>query len=258
MRYAIMRRVSPGMGNCELTFVGRTAIDLSRADEQHRRIGQMLEAEGLTVITLPADGSLPDSTFTEDTAIILDEVAVITNPGAASRRRETAVIAELLSRFRPLRWIKGEGTGEGTIEGGDVVRIDRTLYVGIDTRTNAAGLASLASQVEPFGYAVIPVPTTNCLHLKTCATYLGDETWLTNPAWFDGANLKNFRILTVPADEPWAAKTLSLNGKVYLPAGNPRTSELLEREGYRVATIEMDELQKAEAGLTCVSLIFDA
>ena len=114
MRYAIMRRVSPGMGNCELTFVGRTAIDLARADEQHRRIGQTLGAEGLTVITLPADGSLPDSTFTEDTAIILDEVAVITNPGAVSRRPETTAIAEMLSRFRPLRWIKGEGTGEGT------------------------------------------------------------------------------------------------------------------------------------------------
>ena len=213
----------------------------------------MLGSEGVTVITLPADAALPDSTFTEDTAIVLDEIAVITNPGVASRRGETAVVAELLSHFRPLERIEGAGT----IEGGDVVRVDRTLFVGIDTRTNAAGVRSLASLIEPFGYRVVPVQTTKCLHLKTCATYLGNETWLANPDWFDTTSLGSFRILTVPAEEPWAANTLSLNGTIYIPDGNPRTCEMLEREGYRVTTIVMDELQKAEAGLTCLSLIFE-
>jgi dimethylargininase len=254
LRYAIMRRVSPALASCELTFLGRTQIDPQRADRQHREIGHRLESAGLTVITLPADPDLPDSTFTEDTAIVLDEIAIITNPGAAIRQAETGAIASILEHFRPLRWIKAPGT----IEGGDVVRVDRTLYVGVGTRTNQAGLAQLTAIVAPFGYAVLPVQLSAVLHLKTAATWLGDGTWLINPAWIDPLPLRRFRLLPVPADEPWAANTLLLNGLLHLPVGFPLTSELLSANGYAVSCVEMDELQKAEAGLTCLSVIFEA
>lgn len=254
MRYAIMRRVSPAMAECELTFLGRTAINYERADQQHQQIGRWLEAAGVTVITLPPDPQLPDSTFTEDTAIVLDELAIMTNPGAASRQAETRSVAEVLAHFRPLHWIKDPGT----IDGGDVLRIGRQIYVGQGTRTNVEGLRQLSTIAEPFGYSVIPVPLEQVLHLKTCATWLGDQTWLVNPDWLAAPIPGEYRFLEVPAAEPWAANTLTLNGTIHLPAGFPQTTHLLAAHGYRVATLTMDELQKAEAGLTCLSIIFEA
>lgn len=252
--YALLRAVSPGMANCQLTFLERTPIDLPRAAAEHAGIVQALLAEGRTVIVLPADPTLPDSTFTEDTAIILEEAAVITHPGAVSRRPETAAIATVLGRFRRLLWMEGPGT----LDGGDVVRIGRTLFVGIDTRTNEAGIAELESLITPLGYHVVRVPTHQCLHLKTCATWLGGKRWLANRSWFDARPLEaeGFEILDVPAEEPWAANTLRLGETIYHPAGFPRTSALLTAAGYRVVPIPMAELQKAEAGLTCTSLLF--
>ncbi len=254
MRYAIIRRVSPALADCELTFMGRSPIDFARADQQHRRIGQWLESHGVTLITLPPDPKLPDSTFTEDIAIVLDEMAIITNPGAPSRRNETIAVAEILAHFRPLHFIKPPGT----IEGGDVVRIGRSIYVGLGSRTNAEGIRQLSSITQPDGYEVIPIPFRHALHLKTCATWLGDQTWLVNPDWLQIPLPGNYRLLNVPAAEPWAANTLLLDGKVHLPAAHPQTARMLRNSGYQVATIAMDELQKAEAGLTCLSIIFEA
>jgi dimethylargininase len=252
--YAVLRAVSPGMVNCQLTFLERAPIDLAQAEVEHAGIVQMLLAEGRTVIVLPADLSLPDSTFTEDTAILLEEAAVITHPGAISRRPETAAIASVLGRFRRLLWMKGPGT----LDGGDVVRIGRTLFVGIDTRTNEAGIQELESLVAPLGYHVVRVPTHRCLHLKTCATWLGGKRWLANRAWFDARPIEaeGFELLDVPPEEPWAANTLRLGETIYHPAGFPETTALLTAAGYRVVPIPMAELQKAEAGLTCTSLLF--
>ena len=249
-----MRRVSPAIADCELTYLGRSPIDPTRADRQHRELGRQLEAAGLAVITLPADPTLPDSTFVEDTAIVLDELAIITNPGAPGRRAEPTAIAAVLGHFRSLRRLEDPGT----LDGGDIVRIGRTLYVGIGTRTNRSGLQQLASIVEPIGYEIVPISVSGALHLKTAATWLGNETWLVNPDWIDPAPLDQFRLLTVPADEPWAANTLALNDTFLLPAGFPQTCELLTASGYGVTTIEIDELQKAEAGPTCLSIIFEA
>jgi dimethylargininase len=253
VRYAILRRVSPALANCELTFMGRTRIDHYRADQQHREIARWLESEGVTVITLPPDPELPDSTFTEDTAIVLDELAIITNPGAASRRPEILPIAAILAHFRPLEWIESPGT----VEGGDVVRIGHLIYVGLGTRTNREGIRQLTSIAAPYGYQVIPVPLQQVLHLKTCATWLGDRTWLCNPRWLETPIPGDYRFLEVPPDEPWAANTLSLNGKIHLPTGFPKTELLLQTNGYDVTSLAMDELQKAEAGLTCLSIIFE-
>ncbi|MFM8394626.1 MAG: dimethylarginine dimethylaminohydrolase family protein, partial [Acidobacteriota bacterium] len=217
-------------------------------------IGRRLEAAGLTVITLPPDPHLPDSTFTEDTAIVLDELAIITNPGVSSRRTETAPIAAVLAHFRPLHWIKDPGT----IEGGDVLRIGHRIYVGQGTRTNAEGIRQLTSLTAPFGYTVIPVPLRRVLHLKTCATWLSEQTLLVNPHWLAAPIPGNYQFLEVPADEPWAANTLTIDGTILLPDGFPQTEQLLTANGYQISPIVMDELQKAEAGLTCLSILFEA
>jgi dimethylargininase len=252
--YAVLRAVSPGMAHCQLTFLERAPIDLGRAAEEHTGIVQALLEAGRTVIVLPADPALPDSTFTEDTAIVLDEVAVMTHPGSISRRPETAAIAAVLSRFRPLLWMEGPGT----LDGGDVVKIGRTLFVGIDTRTNEAGIKELESLITPLGYHVVRVQTHQCLHLKTCATWLGGKRWLANRSWVDARPIEaeGFEILDVPPEEPWAANTLRLGETIFHPAGFPQTTALLTMAGYRVATLPMTELQKAEAGLTCTSLLF--
>lgn len=254
MSHALMRAISPRMSECELTYLDRAPIDAELADRQHRAFQERLREMGFTVIVIPPDPSLQDAAFIEDTAVVLDEIAVITRPGAVSRRPEIPAVAEVLSRYRPLKQIKEPAT----LEGGDAMRVGRRLYVGVSTRTNQAGIAQLQELIAPYDYQVIPVPVTGCLHLKTGGTWLGDETWLVNREWIDVNPLKDFRLLDVPAEEPWAANTLVLQGTLFLPAGFPLTREMLEKQGYQVATVEMSELQKAEAGLTCMSVIFQA
>ena len=254
MPHALMRAISPRMSECELTYLDRAPIDAALADRQHRAFQQRLREMGFTVIVIPPDPTLQDAAFIEDTAVVLDEIAVSTRPGAISRPPEIPAVAEVLSRFRPLKQIQEPGT----LEGGDVMRVGRRLYVGISTRTNREGIDQLQELIAPYDYQVIPVPVTGCLHLKTGGTWLGNETWLVNRQWIDVTPLKDFRLLDVSVEEPWAANTLTLQGTLFMPAGFPRTQEMLEKLGYQVATVEMSELQKAEAGLTCMSVIFKA
>ncbi|MDB6164758.1 MAG: dimethylargininase, partial [Xanthomonadaceae bacterium] len=163
---AITRDVSPSLAGCELSFVQRTAIDIDRAAAQHAHYCRALRMLGCDVITLPALPGMPDSVFVEDVAVVLDELAVMTRPGAESRRGEGESVAEALVEYRPL-WMIAE---PGTIDGGDVLRVGRTLYVGQGARTNAAGIAALDEIARPLGYRVQAVPTHGCLHLKSAAT----------------------------------------------------------------------------------------
>src|SRR6478672_3690065 len=163
MRIAITRPVSTSLAGCELSFVPRTAIDVERADAQHRDYCRALAAAGCSVIALPAEADMPDAVFVEDTAVVVDELAVMTRPGAASRRGEGASVAPVLSRFRPIKAIEAPGT----LDGGDVLRIGRRVFVGQAARSNADGLAQLRTLLEPFGYTVQGVPTHECLHLKS-------------------------------------------------------------------------------------------
>lgn len=208
---------------------------------------------GLQIVALPPEPDMPDAVFVEDTMVVVDEVGVLARPGLPSRQAEVASVAPVLERYRPLRRI----VAPGTLEGGDVLRIDRTIYVGLSRRTNREGLSQVAGFLAPWGYRVQPVEVPGCLHLKTACTYLGQKTLLANPTWIDCAPFKGLRMLEVPEEEPDAANALLLGAVLLLPASFPRTRAMLRDEGFRVETVDVSELQKAEAGLTCCSVIVE-
>lgn len=253
MLTAITRGVSPRMDNCELTYLSRERIEVEKARRQQKAYEQFLVDNGVRVLPLPAEPELPDAVFVEDTAVVVDEVAVIPTMGAASRQPEVESTARTLKSFRPLEFINGGGT----LEGGDVMRIGRTLYVGVSSRTNRDGIAQLQNILRPFDYQVKPVGVTGCLHLKTGCTYLGKETVLANSAWVDTAALDGFDVIEVPAGESWAGNALTVNGVALLPASCPQTVQMLRRRGFDVRTIDVSEFGKAEGSLTCLSIIFN-
>jgi dimethylargininase len=253
MLRAITREVSPAIAGCELEFLDRQPIDVALAVEQHRKYREALAELGAKVEILPAEPGLPDSVFVEDPAIVLDEIAVMTRMGAASRRAESDTLARVLAKYRELRYI----VEPGTLEGGDVMRISKTLYVGYSRRTNIAGIQQLAAMLHPLGYFVVPVEVRGCLHLKTACCYIGDDTALANRAWMDPDALCSLKILDVPGDEPRGANALRIGTTVLLPAACPRTCDLLERSGFQPRRIDNSELLKAEAGVTCTSLLFE-
>jgi dimethylargininase len=251
MLIALTREVSPAIAHCELEFLDRQPIDFALAEEQHRQYQQCLTQLGVHVEALPAEPDLPDGVFVEDPAIVLDEIAVITRMGALSRRGEHETLARALTQYRELCHI----IEPGTLEGGDVMRIGKTLYVGYSRRTNVAGIQQLAGVVHPLGYFVVPVEVRGCLHLKSACSYIGDDTVLANRAWMDPDALCDLRIMDV--EEPRGANALRIGQTVLMPAAYPGTCDLLERSGFQVRTIDNSELLKAEAGVTCTSLLFE-
>ena len=254
MLTAITRAVSPAIINCELSFIPRQPIDLQIAREQHHSYEQLLEKLGTRVVSLASEPDLPDSMFVEDPAIVLDELAVIFPLGTESRRREAASLAEVISKFRALEYI----ALPGSLEGGDILRIGRKLFVGVTKRSNAEGLRQLAAILAPHHYEVIPVPVTGCLHLKSAVTCLGRQTLLANRAWFDPAPFSGYDWIDVDPAEPHAANALALGNTIIFPSSFPRTRARVEAQGFDVTPLDISELQKAESGLTCSSLIFEA
>lgn len=252
MTTAITRRVSPNFSNCQLEYLNRCDIGIAKAAAQHREYERCLTDLELNVVSLSPDPDLPDSVFVEDPAVVVDEVAVIARMGTEVRRKEADSIAAALSAFKPLEFL----TEPATLEGGDVMQIGRTLYVGISRRTNRSGVEQLTAILSPFEYRVVPLAVSGCMHLKTGCSSLGDGRLLANREWFDSSALRDFEIFDVPDAEPWAANVLRAGDAVLVPAAFPRTAELLTHAGYRVRTIDISELAKAEAGLTCMSLIF--
>ena len=254
MLTAITRAVSPAIVHCELSFIVREPIHLSIAQAQHHAYEMLLEKLGARVISLPAEAELPDSMFVEDPAIVLDELAVIMTLGTDTRRPEAPSLASALSKFRKLEYIKLPGT----LEGGDVLRVGRKLYVGLTKRTNAEGIRQLATILSPLNYVVIPVPVTGCLHLKSAVTYLGRNMLLANRGWFDPDPFAGYDWIDVARSEPHAANALALGGAIIFPASFPRTLSRLQSSGFSVMPLDISELQKAESGLTCSSLLFEA
>ncbi len=254
MLTAITRAVSPALANCELSFIPRAPIDLRKARQQHGAYEQLLEKLGARVVSLPAEPDLPDSMFVEDPAIVLDELAVIFPLGTATRRAEVGSLVPALANFRKLEYV----ALPGTLEGGDVLRIGRKLFVGLTRRSNAEGIRQLAQILAPYDYEVISVPVTGCLHLKSAVTFLGRKTLLANKAWFDPAVLAKCDFVEVDPAEPQAANALAISDAVILPLSFPKTRVLVESAGFHVTPLDISELQKAEAGLTCSSLLFEA
>jgi dimethylargininase len=254
MLTAITRAVSPAIVNCELTYVARQPIDPTQARSQHRAYERLLEKLGAHVISLPAEPDLPDSMFVEDPAIVLDELAIVLPLGTKSRQPEAESLAKALALFRKLAHIQPPGA----MEGGDVLVIGRTLYVGLTTRTNAEGIRQLAAIVTTHNYKVVSVPVSGCLHLKSAVTYLGKNSLLANRQWFDGTPFATYDWIDVAPAEPHAANALALGGTVIFPGSFPQTRAKIEAAGFHVTPLDISELQKAESGLTCSSLLFES
>jgi dimethylargininase len=254
MLIALTRPVSPSLAQCELTHLAREPIDVPRAAAQHAAYEGLLRSLGATIVGVTPAPECPDAVFVEDTAIVLAELAVVTRPGAPSRRAETASVASTLAHYRPVHAL----TAPATLDGGDVLQLGRTLYVGRSSRTNEYGIEQLGSAVAPYGYRVVPVDFTGCLHLKSVVTAVADELLLLNPTCVSAASFPGYEPLAVDEREPTAANALRIAGTVVFPSDFPRTRDRLLQHGVRVATTDCGELAKAEGGVTCCSLVFEA
>mgnify|MGYP006290303993 CR=1 FL=1 len=247
---ALTRAVSPSIDRCELIHLAREPIDAGRAQRQHEAYERALEACGCTVHRLPVAPELPDAVFVEDAAVVVDEVAVMTRPGAASRRGEVESVAEALIRWRSLAWIRPPAT----LDGGDVLRVGRSVWVGLSSRTGLEGLDQLNRVLEPHGYSVRGVRVSGCLHLKTAVTDLSDGLLLVNPAWVDPAEL-GLDVVEVDPNEPYAANALRIGARVVYPEAFQRTAARIEGRGVELVRVDVSELAKAEGGVTCCSIL---
>lgn len=254
MMTGITRGISPSINECELSYHERQPIDVAKADAQHRAYRNCLAELGVQIVSLPTEPALPDCVFVEDPVVVVDEVAIISNMGAPSRRPEAASLASALSRYRRLEYLREPAI----LDGGDVMRVDRTLFVGLSRRTNREAVAQLNGILGTYGYQVTPVEVTGCLHFKSACSYIGRNTVLVNRAWIDTAQLNKFELIDVPVEEPNAANALLIGETLILPSSFPQTRELLEQRGFSVRAIDVSELQKAESGVTCMSVIFNA
>jgi dimethylargininase len=254
MLTAITRKVSSALANCELSFIPREPIDMEKARAQHHAYEELLGKLGAQVISLPEEPELPDSMFVEDPAVVLDEVAVICPLGTESRRKESVTIAAALEKFRKLAFVKLPGT----LEGGDVLRVGRKVFVGFTARSNPEGIRQFSVILGRYGYDVTALPVTGCLHLKSAVTYLGRNTLLANRGWFDWKRMEGFEWVDLDPSEALAGNALAIGDSVIFPASFPKTRAVMEGRRFHVLPLDISELQKAESGLTCSSLVFEA
>jgi dimethylargininase len=252
VQIAITRGVSAGIAACELTHLERRPIDLARARAQHRAYEAALARAGCRVESLPALDDLPDSVFIEDVAVVLDEIAIVTRPGAESRRGETEAIAPVLANYRRVTFI----LSPGTLDGGDVLRIGHRIIVGRSGRSNESGIEQLRAVAWPYGYTVTAVPVKGCLHLKSAITEAAPGVVLVNPAWVDVAAFGDIQVIEIDPEEPYAANGLLVGKRFIYPGSFPRTRKRLEDAGISVEAVDVSELQKAEGAVTCCSLVF--
>jgi dimethylargininase len=248
---AITRAVSPAFAACELTHLPRVPIDVEVARGQHRAYEQALIDAGCLVERLDTAPDMADSVFVEDIAVVLDTLAIITRPGAESRRREVPAVVEALAAYRLLHAIEPPGT----VDGGDVLVVGRRVFVGRSSRTNEAAVVQMRQILQPYGYTVCDTVVRGCLHLKSAVTALADDLLLVNRGWIDEGAFNGFSFLDVEPEEPAAANALRLDDRVIFPASFPRTAERLMQHGFRLEIVDASELAKAEGAVTCCSLI---
>lgn len=245
---AITRDVAPSIARAELTHLERTPIDYERAVDQHRQYRELLAKLGCDVIDISADPAHPDCVFIEDTAVVFDDVAVITRPGAESRRGEVDAVAEVLARYRRIARLEAPAT----LDGGDVLVMDDRLFVGRSERTNDEGIEQLR---RLSGREVVAVEVTGALHLKTAVTRVAHETLLVNWEWIDAAPFAKYSLIDIDPEEPFAANGLLLGDTVIYPTAFPRTAARLRAHGLTLEMVDADELAKAEGGVTCCCLL---
>ncbi|MFN8401425.1 MAG: arginine deiminase family protein [Anaerolineales bacterium] len=253
MTLAITRHISSRFNECEITHIERTPINLNIARSQHEAYVHALAEVGCQVVELPEETDLPDSVFVEDTAFILPEAAVITRPGADSRKSEVASIIPVISPYRPLLHV----AAPATVDGGDVLVVGKQIFVGMSTRSNREAVEQLNALLEDYGYQVWGVELRDCLHLKTAVTRVNDQTLLINKAWVDPSNFPGYDLIEIDASEPFAANCLPVRGRIIYPITFPKTQKRLEDRGYSIVPVDLGELAKAEGAVTCCSLIIE-
>jgi dimethylargininase len=246
-----MRQVGTSLVECELTHMERAPIDLERARTQHEAYHRLLLELGWQVTMLPALKGFPDAVFVEDTAVVLDEIAIMCRCGALSRRGEVASVRRSIEPLRPVIAIEAPGT----IDGGDVLVIGKRIWIGQTSRTNTAAVDQVRTIVEPLGYEVTTVPVRGCLHLKSAASAANAQCVVVNENWVDPAVFGGLDVIGIDADEPYAANVLALGEQVVVASTFPRTRRRIEAHGLDTRSLEADELAKAEGALTCCSIM---
>lgn len=252
MLCAITHVPSPQLQHCELTFLESEPISIEKAKEQHKNYCAMLKRCGVKVIVLDENSVLPDSVFVEDPIVVFDEVAVLTSMGVVSRRAESEYMKKVFSQYRTIERI----SLPAKIEGGDVLKIGKKIFVGESARTNQEGIQALKTIIKPFGYEVFSVKVTGCLHLKTGATALDEKTIFINSAWVDASDFEGFELIEVPSDEPFGANVLKIGDTLCMNEAFPKSIAVVKTLGYKVDSVNISEFVKAEAGLTCMSVPF--
>jgi len=252
MLIAITREVSRSIVNCELTHLARTPIDVDRACEQHAQYESALKHLGVAVLSLPEEPTMADSVFVEDTALVLDECAIVTRPGADSRKPETESITKILAPYRKLFFIEAPAR----VDGGDILRVGKKIYVGLSTRSDTNAIEQMQDFLAPFGYEVNAVMVTGCLHLKSAVTQVAKDTLLINPKWVDRNLFSGMKFIEIDPSEPYAANAVLIGDAIIYPTSFPKTQKRLEQAGIKMVTVDADELAKAEGAVTCCSLIF--
>lgn len=248
-KYAIVRGVPDTYDQCIRSVT--VPIDVELAKEQHQKYCETLQKLGLQLIYIEADDSYPDCGFVEDTAIVVGDVAVISRMGAPSRRGEEVEVRKILDKCKEIHDIKPSGT----IEGGDVLKIDDKLFIGLSKRTTISAVEQVREIAAPLGFQTIAVETKDLVHLKSDCTYLGRGHLLMTPGRFDEAPFNGFRKIIVPEEEAYAANCLAVGGKAIVSDGYPRTMRLIEEAGFETVSLDMSEFRKGEGALTCLSVV---
>ena len=246
---AIVRSPGPGLAECELTHLERARIDAALAAEQHAAYARVLGELGLEVMTLePLDG-FPDACFVEDPAIALPDRAVLTRPGAVSRRGEVAALGRVLEELVPVEQVEA-----GSLDGGDVLQLPDRILVGLSTRTDRAGIEALGRIARR---PVFGVPVRGALHLKTVMSWLGRDRVLVEPSALDldVEGLHGLQVVEADRDEPAGANVLKVGDELVVSEAAPRTADQLQAMGLSLHPVDISEFHKAEAGLTCLSLL---
>jgi dimethylargininase len=248
-RRALVRRPSPRLAEGLLTHLERTPVDVDLAREQWAGYVAALQAAGWETIDVPPADACPDGVFVEDTVVMYADRAVISRPGADERKPETAATADVL---RDLGYDVVSIDAPGTLDGGDVLKHDGTVWVGQGGRTNSSGLAQLAAHLAPYGADVVGVPLTKVLHLKSAVTALPDGTVIGYEPLVDDTSVWP-GFLGVP-EEPGSHVVLLGDDRVLMSTSAPRTRELLEGRGLSVVAVDMSEYEKLEGCVTCLSV----
>ncbi len=249
---AVTREVDSTIGSCALTYSPRVRIDTDLALQQHQHYQSVLSSLGCEIVIVPTEPGLPDSVFIEDTAMVLDEIAVLCRPGVASRLPEVAGVRDVLRQYRTLASIDAPGT----LDGGDLLRVGKIIYAGLSTRSNQSGIEQLRGIVADYGYSVKTVATTKCLHLKSAVSEIAPGSLLINPDWISKSAFGDCELIDVDKAEAHAANALLVEQSIIYPRSFPRTLDRLVAHGISVIPVDLSELQKAEGAVTCCSLIF--